>query len=66
MAQQQTSSTLSLEDRKQLFLALVDAQDGGMTVSQSRKAVAAEFGVSEQTVRQIEEEGIDAEWPPLK
>jgi hypothetical protein len=58
--------TLTLEERMLLFHALVDAQDGQeMTVPQSRKAVADRFGVSEEQVRQVEREGLDANWPPL-
>ena len=51
--------------RKEIFLALVDAQDHEMTVAQSRKAVAERFGVTENQVRQIEREGLDRGWPPL-
>ena len=53
------------ERRKELFLALVDAQDHDMPVAQSRKAIAQRFGVSEDQVRQIEREGLDNNWPPL-
>jgi hypothetical protein len=56
---------LPLEERMELFLALVEAQDGQMTVAQSRKAVAERFGVSERQVRQVEREGLDGNWPPL-
>jgi hypothetical protein len=58
--------TPSLEERMVMFLALVEAQDNRMTVAQSRKAVAERFGVSEKLVRQIEQEGLDATWPPLE
>jgi hypothetical protein len=51
--------------RKEVFLALVDAQDHEMEVAQSRTLVAQHFGVSEGQVRQIEREGIDLQWPPL-
>ena len=51
--------------RKEIFLALVDAQDHGLGVAKSRKAVAERFEISEALVREIEEEGIDNEWPPL-
>jgi hypothetical protein len=51
--------------RKEIFLALVEAQDGGASVADSRKAVAQRYGVSEQEVRRIEQEGIDGGWPPL-
>jgi hypothetical protein len=51
--------------RKEIFHALVDAQDQEMSVSQSRKLIAERYGVSEDQVRQIEREGLDAQWPPL-
>ena len=51
--------------RKEIFLALVGAQDHDMPVDLSRKAVAERFGVSEAQVRQIEREGLDNDWPPL-
>ena len=51
--------------RKEIFLALVEAQDQGMSPAGSRKAVAERFGVSEGQVRQIEREGLDKDWPPL-
>jgi len=51
--------------RKEIFHALVDAQDKDMTVTQSRKLIAERFNVSENQVRDIEREGLDGQWPPL-
>lgn len=51
--------------RKEVFLALVEAQDGETGVPQSRTLVAQRFGLTEQQVRDIEREGLDREWPPL-
>jgi hypothetical protein len=51
--------------RKEIFLALVDAQDHEMSVAQSRKLVAERFGITEGQVRHIESEGLDKDWPPL-
>ena len=51
--------------RKEIFLAVVEAQDGGMGVALSRTAVAERFGVSEDEVRDIEREGLDQKWPPF-
>jgi hypothetical protein len=62
---EEPEQTLSLEQRMAVFLALVEAQDGKMTVPQSRKATAERFGLSEQQVRRIEREGLDGDWPPL-
>jgi hypothetical protein len=52
--------------RKEIFLALVDAQDQEMSPAESRKVVAERFGVSEGQVREIEREGLDNNWPPLE
>ena len=40
-------------------------QDNKMTVPQSLKAPAERFELSEQQVQQIEQEGLDGDWPPL-
>jgi hypothetical protein len=53
---------LSEAERKEIFLALVDAQDHAMTVPQSRWAVAERFELSDDQVRQIEREGLDRGW----
>ena len=53
------------EGRKELFAALVAAQDGGLGVAASRKKVAAEYGLTPKQVEEIEREGLDAQWPPL-
>ena len=55
----------SESQRKDVLQALVMAQDQGLTVSASRKEVALRFGLNDPQVRQIEEEGLDKEWPPL-
>jgi hypothetical protein len=65
MPSQQMNKTLSVDERMQVFRALVEAQDGGMAVAKSRTAVAEQFSLSEQQVRRIEQEGLDGEWPPL-
>jgi hypothetical protein len=50
---------------KEIFLALVEAQDGGTSVAESRSIIAGRFGVSELEVQRIEQEGLEGEWPPL-
>jgi len=52
--------------RKEIFRALVEAQDQEMPVDVSRQVVAERFGLSEEQVRQIEREGLDNDWPPLE
>ena len=51
--------------RREVFLALVDAQDHDLGVRPSRQLVAQRFAISEAQVRQIEREGLDRQWPPL-
>jgi hypothetical protein len=53
------------ENRRQIFHALVAAQDRSMTVSESRQHIAQQFSVTEFQVRQIEREGLNSSWPPL-
>ena len=65
MAQGQGEERLPEDRRKEIFLALVEAQDHEVGVAQSRRLVAERFGVSESQVRQIEREGLDRQWPPL-
>ena len=65
MTTQDSENNLPEERRREIFMALVDAQDHEMTVSQSRQTVASRFGVSEGQVRKIEREGLDNNWPPL-
>ena len=65
MAQGPGCEQLSEDRRKEIFLALVDAQDHEMSVAQARKLVIQRFGVSESQVRQIEREGLELQWPPL-
>ena len=52
--------------RREVFAAIVAAQDGGLTVPASRRKVAADFGLAVETVSAIETEGLAAEWPPLE
>lgn len=59
------SDTLTEPRRKEIFLALVEAQDHEVGVAQSRKLIAERFQISESQVRDIEREGIDQQWPPL-
>jgi hypothetical protein len=57
---------LTLQQRREIFSSLVATQDQGtMTVSDSRKYIIDQYGLSDAQLRQIEEEGLDKEWPPL-
>jgi hypothetical protein len=65
MSQPRGDADIPEPRRKEIFLALVDAQDHEMNVTQSRKLIAEQFGVSEGQIRAIEREGLDQQWPPL-
>jgi hypothetical protein len=56
---------IPVEQRQVIFKAVVEAQDGGQSVADSRAAVARQFSVTEEQVKQIEREGSDNQWPPL-
>ena len=61
-----SSKRLTLQQRREIFHALVDTQDLGiMNVPQSRQHIIKQFSITEQQVREIEEEGLEKEWPPL-
>jgi hypothetical protein len=65
MTRPAAKKTLSVDERKAVFLALVQLQDAGAGVAKSRDEVAARFGLEQPQVRRIESEGLSAEWPPL-
>lgn len=57
---------LTLQQRKEIFAALVATQDlATMSVPESKQSVIRQFKISDIQLRQIEEEGIEKEWPPL-
>lgn len=61
-----TTKRLTLQQRREIFRALVTTQDMGlMTVPQSREHVSKQFEITDAQLRQIEEEGLEKEWPPL-
>jgi len=65
MSQDEAGDGLTEAKRKEIFLALVEAQDQEMSVSQSRQLIVERFGVSDAQIRDIEREGLDNQWPPL-
>jgi hypothetical protein len=66
MTKSEAEQALAEAEPRAIFLALVEAQDVGDNVLQSRKAIAERFEISDGLVRRIEQEGIDACWPPLE
>jgi hypothetical protein len=66
MTQDTNDQQLSEERRKEIFFALVDAQDHEIDVANSRSLMVQRFGISESQIRQIEREGMENQWPPLE
>jgi hypothetical protein len=57
---------LTIQQRKDIFKQLVATQDSGaLSVSQSRQAMIKEHAITDAQLREIEEEGLEKEWPPL-
>jgi hypothetical protein len=56
---------LTEEERREIFKALVEAQDQAVGVEESRKLISERFGVPSDQVCLIEKEGLKEEWPPL-
>jgi hypothetical protein len=65
MTRHNPAETMSEDRRRDIFRALVEAQDRGLTVQQSREHVAQHYRVSVRDVVAIEQEGGDNGWPPL-
>jgi hypothetical protein len=65
MSESDAPQTAPEDRRRDVFRALVEAQDAGRTVPDSRQDIARRFGLSEPEVRAIEREGIEHNWPPL-
>ena len=60
-----TGRRLSTEEKKEIFSHLVATQDAVNNVRKSYEVVTEQFSISEDQLREIEEEGLDNEWPPL-
>jgi hypothetical protein len=57
---------LTVQQRREIFHSLVTTQDlGMMTVAQSREHISKQFDISDSQLKQIEDEGLENEWPPL-
>jgi hypothetical protein len=59
------SKRLTLQQRREIFHALVMTQDVVPNVPRSRQIITEKFDITEAQLRQIEEEGLEKEWPPL-
>jgi transcription elongation GreA/GreB family factor len=61
-----TVKRLTVQQRKEIFRALVDSQDSGaLSVAESRQQVTKQYEITDAQLRQIEDEGLEKEWPPL-
>jgi hypothetical protein len=61
-----TAKRLTIQQRKEIFHTLVSTQDLGiMSVAQSRQQITKQYEITEAQLRQIEDEGLDKQWPPL-
>lgn len=56
---------MSPEDERKIFSQLVEAQDAGRSVIDSREYVAGAHGISVEVIVNIERRGISKKWPPL-
>ena len=56
---------LTLQQRRDIFRDLVATQDLGMAVRRSYQIVTEKYDITDVQLRQIEDEGLDKEWPPL-
>lgn len=66
MSEQPPTGELPEERRKEIFRALVDAQDlHEFTAAQARQLVAKRFGIGERQVKEIDREGTKLFWQPL-
>ncbi len=59
------TSAFPEDARKEIFAALVAAQDQGAGVAASREQVAKEFDITVDDVQTVEKEGLEKGWPPL-
>ncbi len=60
------SKRLTVQQRREIFRALVDVQDTQtMSVRDSKKHVMDQFQISNDQLEQIVTEGVEKEWPPL-
>ena len=60
-----STKSLTVQQRKSIFLALVSAQDEKMPIPESKKTIAQQYEITPEQLALIEKEGLDKEWPPL-
>lgn len=60
-----TPKRLTTQQRQEIFHALVTTQDVVGNVRKSYEVITEKFEISDTQLRQIEDEGLEHEWPPL-
>jgi hypothetical protein len=61
------SRRLSIQQRREIFQDLVATQDGmPMQVRQSYDIITEKYAISKAQLKQIENEGLEKQWPPLE
>lgn len=54
---------LSIKQRKEIFVALVEVQDAGtMSNAESLQHISQQYAIDENQLRQIVDEGIEKDW----
>lgn len=61
-----TGDSLPLAMRREVFKALVEAEDLGKSPVQARDEIAVQFHLTTEQVKTISDEGVEKSWPPLE
>jgi hypothetical protein len=56
---------LTKQQKRDIFRDLVSIQDLGNPVRRSRELVMEKFEISDSQLKEIEDEGLEEQWPPL-
>ena len=65
MKQSEETAPLDESLMREVFRTLVERQDGGEETAASRNAIASQFGLEPDVVKNIERTGLEKAWPPL-
>jgi hypothetical protein len=56
---------LTKQQKRDIFRELVSVQDSGNAVRKSRELMMEKFEISDNQLKEIEDEGLEEQWPPL-
>jgi hypothetical protein len=56
---------LTKQQKRDIFRELVSVQDSGNPVRRSRELMMEKFEISDNQLKEIEDEGLEEQWPPL-